>query len=94
MVLLRLLILVVGDVDAEVEVLGGGFEVDEDVARRTPFNRQSVGRDPFGIAGLDIGYRLMEDESMRLIVYGQLAMMIDYLTIQFNQKILGSGQWR
>ncbi|MBU07442.1 MAG: hypothetical protein CME13_05640 [Gemmatimonadetes bacterium] len=55
----------------------GGFEVDEDVARRTPFNRQSVGRDPFGIAGLDIGYRLMEDESMRLIVYGQLAMMID-----------------
>jgi hypothetical protein len=55
----------------------GDFEVDEEVARRTPFNRDRVGRDPFGIAGIDVGYRLIDDNQLRLTAYGQLAMMID-----------------
>ncbi|MBT3343170.1 MAG: hypothetical protein HN712_05500 [Gemmatimonadetes bacterium] len=68
---------VIAGLDALVTQSNGAFQTDTDVSRRTPFNRDRVGRDPFGIAGLDVGYRLIDDSKMRLILYGQLAMMVD-----------------
>ena len=56
---------------------GDDFAVDRDVRRRTPFNKTRVGSDPFGILGLDFGYRLLENEQLSLMIYGQMAVMID-----------------
>lgn len=56
---------------------GNGLLVDRDVQRRTPFNKQRVGSDPFGIIGVDVGYHLLQDEQLSVTLYGQAAMMID-----------------
>lgn len=47
------------------------------VKRRTPFNKGSVGRDPFSILGVDAGYPVMQSQGMELTLYGQVAVIID-----------------
>lgn len=64
-------------VDGLVALEGDAFALDRDVRRRTPFNKNRVGSDPFGIVGIDAGYHLLDDERMSLTIYGQVAMMID-----------------
>ena len=64
-------------VDALVALEGDAFAVDRDVFRRTPFNKNHVGSDPFGILGIDAGYHLLDDERLSLTIYGQMAVMID-----------------
>ena len=53
------------------------FAVDRSVSRRSPFNKDLVGRDMFSIVGLDVGYPLVESGDTKLILYGQLALMLD-----------------
>ena len=71
-----------GGVIAALEAIEEGhgdsiFALDRSVSRKSPFNKNLVGRDMFSILGLDAGYPLAESESIRLILYGQLALMID-----------------
>ena len=53
------------------------FAVDRSVSRKSPFNKELVGRDMFGIVGLDVGYPLLESGGTRLVLYGQVALMLD-----------------
>jgi len=53
------------------------FPVDTEVSRRRPFNKEGVGRDFFSILGVDAGYPLMQSQSMELVLYGQVAVIID-----------------
>lgn len=64
-------------IDGLAALESDGFAVDRIVRRRTPFNKNRVGSDPFGIVGLDAGYHLIEDDKLSLTIYGQMAMMID-----------------
>jgi len=53
------------------------FPVDEDVARRHPFNRNRVGADRFGILGLDLSYPLATGPDLQVKLYGQVAVLLD-----------------
>jgi len=46
-------------------------------ALERPFNKKSVGRDPFGMVGADIGFKLIDKPALKLITYGQLGMSLD-----------------
>lgn len=64
-------------IDGLAALESDAFPVDRQVRRRTPFNKKRVGSDPFGIVGVDVGYRVLEDDKLSLTVYGQMALMID-----------------
>ena len=53
------------------------FMVDRDVSRKKPFNKDKVGRDRFSIVGLDAGYPIVEASRFDLLLYGQIAAMLD-----------------
>jgi hypothetical protein len=55
----------------------GGFPVDELVSRRRPFNKKQVGGDFFSILGFDAAYPLVRDSRLDLVLYGQLAFLLD-----------------
>lgn len=63
--------------DLEATYGSATFPVDRQVSRRAPFNKDQVGRDWFSIVGVDAGYPLLEKTGLRLILYGQVAAMID-----------------
>lgn len=56
---------------------GGALAVDPEVTRKKPFDKGRVGADPFGVAGLDAGYKLVEGRPVDLTLYGQVAMFVD-----------------
>ncbi len=64
-------------IDGLAALEGDAFRVDRDVRRRTPFDKNRVGSDPFGILGLDAGYNVLDDDRLNLTIYGQMAVMID-----------------
>ena len=47
------------------------------IQRRKPFNKGKLGRDPFSILGLDIGYPLAKNEALAVKLYGQFALLVD-----------------
>ena len=67
------------DTLVEIEATHGEevFAVDRSVSRKSPFNKDLVGRDLFSIVGLDAGYPLVESGGTKLILYGQVALMLD-----------------
>ena len=53
------------------------FMVDRDVSRKRPFHKDRVGGDRFTIVGLDAGYSIFEHGRFDLLLYGQIAAMLD-----------------
>ena len=53
------------------------FMVDKDVSRKRPFNKDRVGGDRFAIVGFDAGYPIVEHGPFNLLLYGQIAAMLD-----------------
>ena len=70
----------VGVIDVLVDLESSyrdSFAVDRLVSRKSPFNKDRVGRDRFGIVGLDAGYPLVKGGRFDLLLYGQVAAMLD-----------------
>ncbi len=53
------------------------FMVDRDVSRKRPFNKDKVGRDRFAIVGFDAGYPIVEGSRFDVLLYGQIAAILD-----------------
>ena len=53
------------------------FPIDTQVTRKSPFNKDRIDRDRFGIFGFDAAYPLIEQDALQLKLYGQLAILLD-----------------
>ena len=53
------------------------FMVDREVSRKRPFNKDRVGGDRFAIVGFDASYPIVEHGRFDLLLYGQIAAMLD-----------------
>ena len=45
--------------------------------RQTPFNKNAVGRDPFGMVGFDAAFKLIDRPNLSLAAYGQIGFSLD-----------------
>ena len=53
------------------------FPIDDEVSRKTPFNKDRIDRDQFAMFGLDAAYPLIDGDGLQLKLYGQLAVLLD-----------------
>ena len=53
------------------------FPLDPEVSRQTPFNKEAVDGDRFGIVGFDLAHPLIDSERLDLRLYTQLAFLHD-----------------
>ena len=56
---------------------GAEVPVDEQVHRKSPFNKDVADADFFSVVGLDAAYPLVESEPLQLKLYGQVAVLMD-----------------
>lgn len=66
-----------GLADSTVAALEGLIPLDRSVTRKTPFNAKEADPDRFGMFGFDVGYPLIERNSLRVVLYAQYAGILD-----------------
>lgn len=63
----------------DILVRGGQapFVWDDYTRRQHLFNKNEQGRNPFGVGGFDVAFKLIDRPNLRLITYGQMGVSLD-----------------